>query len=45
MMRDVKLIEAEPLQTDYGVDLYNEIFGAEASVNGETSGVTALNSV
>jgi hypothetical protein len=43
--RSFKLIEAEPLQTGYGVDLYNEIFGAEASVNGETSGVTALNSV
>ena len=43
--RTFKLIEAEPLQTGYGVDLYNEIFGAEASVSGETSGVRAMNSV
>ncbi len=43
--RTFKLIEAEPLETGYGVDLYDEIFGAEASVNRETSGVTALNSV
>ena len=43
--RTFKLIEAEPLETGYGVDLYNEIFGAEASVSGETPGVTALNSV
>ena len=43
--RTFKLIEAEPLQTGYGVDLYNEIFGAEASVRGETSGARAMNSV
>ena len=35
--RTFKLTEAEPLQTGYGVDLYNEIFGADASVSGETS--------
>jgi MutS-like protein len=43
--RTFKLIEAEPLQTGYGEDLYNEIFGAEPTVGGETSGVRAMNSV
>ena len=42
--RTFKLTEAEPLQTGYGVDLYNEIFGADASVSGETSGARAMNS-
>jgi hypothetical protein len=40
--RTFKLVEAEPLQTGYGEDLYNEIFGAETTVSGETSGVGAL---
>ena len=34
--RTFKLIEAEPLQTGYGEDLYNEIFGVEATVGGKT---------
>ncbi len=42
--RTFKLIEGEPLQTGYGEDLYNEIFGAEATESGETSGVRAMNS-
>ena len=42
--RTFKLIEAEPLQTGYGEDLYNEIFGTEATESGETSGVRAMNS-
>ena len=42
--RTFKLREAEPLQTGYGVDLYNEIFGGEASVSGETSGAGAMHS-
>ena len=37
--RTFKLIEAEPLRTGYGQDLYNEIFGAGASVNVETANV------
>ncbi len=42
--RTFKLVEAEPLQTGYGVDLYNEIFGEDASVSGETSSARAINS-
>jgi DNA mismatch repair ATPase MutS len=30
--RTFKLLEGEPLQTGYGEDLYNEIFGAEQTV-------------
>ncbi len=41
--RTFKLIEAEPLQTGYGVDLYNAIFVEDAMANGETSGVGAMN--
>ncbi len=41
--RTFKLVEAEPLQTGYGVDLYNEIFGTETTVSGGTSDVTAMN--
>ena len=43
--RTFKLIEAEPLQTGFGADLYDKIFCAEAMVNGETPGVRAMNSV
>ena len=43
--RTFKLVEAEPLQTGYGEDLYNEIFGTEAKVSGETSDVRTMNSV
>ncbi len=43
--RTFKLIEAEPLQTGYGKDLYDEIFGEEATVSGETSAVAAMNSI
>jgi DNA mismatch repair ATPase MutS len=40
--RTFKLVEAEPLQTGYGDDLYNEIFGTETTESGKTSGVRAL---
>ncbi len=40
-IRTFKLIEAEPLQTGYGEDLYNEIFGAEAAISREDSGIKA----
>ncbi len=43
--RTFKLIEAEPLQTGYGKDLYDEIFGPEAMVSEQASGVGAMNSV
>jgi DNA mismatch repair ATPase MutS len=39
--RTFKLIEAEPLQTAYGEDLYNEIFGAGQTIGGETSDAVA----
>ena len=42
--RTFKLTEAEPLQTGYGLDLYNQIFGADASVIGDVSDVRAMNS-
>ncbi len=42
--RTFKLIEAEPLQTGFGKDLYDEIFGPEATASGETPGVGAMNS-
>ncbi len=41
--RTFKLIEAEPLQTGYGVDLYNDIFVEDVMANGETSNVSAMN--
>jgi DNA mismatch repair ATPase MutS len=43
--RTFKLIEAEPMQTGYGVDLYNEIFVEDAMANGEKSSVSKMNSV
>ena len=42
--RTFKLVEAEPLQTGYGEDLYNEIFGADATVSGETSVAGSMHS-
>jgi DNA mismatch repair ATPase MutS len=31
--RNYRLIEGEPMQTSYGEDLYNKIFGAETTKN------------
>jgi len=31
--RPFKIVEAEPLETSFGEDLYNEIFGTENSTN------------
>ena len=42
--RTFKLAEAEPLQTGYGVDLYNELFGADAPVGGEASVAGSMHS-
>jgi hypothetical protein len=39
--RTFKLIEGEPLQTGYGEDLYNEIFGAGGTINAGSPGATA----
>jgi hypothetical protein len=41
--RTFKLIEAEPLQTGYGQDLYIKIMGAGKSMNRELSDAETLN--